>query len=266
MTHATLPRHTDHRPWPLPRQPWIMRQTWHDLLFAHWPIPAATMRAHIPAPLVLDTFEGMAWIAVVPFRMSGVTGRGLPAMPWLSAFPELNVRTYVTAPVPPDGDPSALDPTVRKPGVYFFSLEAANWLAVAIARNLFRLPYFNADMRLTYRDNHVDHIDYTSHRTHRGAPPADFVGSYGPVGEPYLSKDGSLEHWLTERYCLYTTHGGKLYRGDIHHLPWPLQPATADIHTNTMTEAAGITLPATAPLLHFARRLEVIVWALQRVQ
>jgi uncharacterized protein len=234
-----------------------MRQSWHDLLFAHWPIPVETLRPHIPPPLVLDTFEGMAWIAVVPFRMTGVTARGLPNVPWLSAFPELNVRTYVTAPVPPGGDPLA-----GKPGVFFFSLEAANWLAVAIARNIFRLPYFNAEMRLT---DHGTHIDYTSHRTHRNAPPAAFVGSYAPTGDAYQSQPGTLEHWMTERYCLYTVHHDKLYRGEIHHLPWPLQPATAEIEVNTMTAAAGITLPNEAPILHFARRLDVIVWALQNV-
>jgi uncharacterized protein len=241
-----------------------MRQTWHDLLFAHWPIPVETMRPHIPSPLVLDTYEGMAWIAVVPFRMSGVTPRGLPDVPWLSAFPELNVRTYVTAPVP-----SGSDPVLGKPGVLFFSLEAANSLAVAIARSVFRLPYFNADMRLTYRANkggYGDHIDYVSHRTHRGAPPADFVGSYGPTGAPYASERGTLEHWLTERYCLYTVHRDTLYRGEIHHKPWPLQPATADIRVNTMTDAAGITLPDTAPVLHFARRLDIVAWALQVVR
>ena len=231
-----------------------MRQTWHDLLFAHWPIPAETMRAHIPPQLELDTYEGMAWIAVVPFRMSGVVPRGLPDVPWLSAFPELNVRTYVTSPAP-----AGADPAKSKPGVYFFSLEAANPVAVAIARNVFKLPYFNADMRL---DDHGTRIDYTSRRTHRAAPPAEFIGSYAPTGEVYHSQPNTLEQWLTERYCLYTTQGDKLYRGEIHHLPWPLQPASADIAVNTMTDAAGITLPDTPPLLHFARRLDVIVWPL----
>ena len=111
---------TAHRPWPLPAGPWVMAQSWHDLLFAHWQIDAARMRPHVPAALEIDTFEGQAWIAVVPFRMSGVRLRFTPALPWLSAFPELNVRTYVVA--------------ERKRGVWFFSLDAGNPLAVAMAR------------------------------------------------------------------------------------------------------------------------------------
>jgi uncharacterized protein YqjF (DUF2071 family) len=234
-----------------------MRQTWHDLLFAHWPIPVEVMRPLIPPQLQLDTYEGKAWIAVVPFRMSGVVPRSLPDMPWLSAFPELNVRTYVHAPVPPGGDP-----VIGKPGVYFFSLEAANPVAVTLARRIFKLPYFNAKMSLSYQG---DFIHYTSQRIHQGAPPANFVGSYGPTGESYSSQLGTLESWMTERYCLYTTHGDHLYRGEIHHLPWPLQPAGAEITVNTMTEAAGITLPPEPPILHFARRLDVIVWPLMAV-
>jgi len=240
-----------------------MRQTWHDLLFAHWPIPVEVMRPHIPPQLVLDTYDDQAWIAVVPFRMTGVKPRGMPDVPWLSAFPELNVRTYVHAPAP-DG----AGPTLTKPGILFFSLEAANPIAVTLARQVFKLPYFNAEMSLTYGNDpatgveNKDAINYVSHRTHKGAPPADFVGSYGPTGAVYRSQRGTLENWLTERYCLYTTHNDRLYRGEIHHMPWPLQPATSAISTNTMTEAAGITLPAIPPILHFARRLDVVVWPL----
>jgi uncharacterized protein YqjF (DUF2071 family) len=243
-----------------------MRQTWHDLLFAHWPIPIETMRPLIPPQLALDIYDGMAWIAVVPFRMSGVVPRGLPDIPWLSAFPELNVRTYVTTPAP-----AGAEPALSKPGVYFFSLEAANPIAVTIARQIFKLLYFNAKMSLSYggdltKDIHIITIDYVSHRTHRGARPADFEGSYGPTGSVYYSQRGTLESWMTERYCLYTTSHEQLYRGEIHHLPWPLQPATATISVNSMTEAAGITLPAEPPILHISRRLDVIVWPLRFVK
>src|ERR1700719_3421285 len=121
---------TAHRPWPLPSVPWIMAQSWHDLLFAHWQVDAGELRPHIPPQLAIDTFEGNAWLGVVPFRMSGVRLRWTPALPWLSAFPELNVRTYVTM--------------QDKPGVWFFSLDAANAVAVAAARLSFHLPYFRA--------------------------------------------------------------------------------------------------------------------------
>jgi len=157
---------TAHRPWSLPTGPWIMAQSWHDLLFAHWPIDAALLRPHIPAALQIDSFEGQAWIAVVPFRMSGVRLRWTPAFPWLSAFPEMNVRTYVSA--------------GGKPGVWFFSLDARNPLAVAIARAWFHLPYFRAQMNCEERDGW---IHYRSERRHPGAAAGIFEGKYRPAGE-----------------------------------------------------------------------------------
>lgn len=246
-------RKVRHRPWPLPAGPWIMAQSWHDLLFAHWPIPEAEMRDRVPRQLELDTFDGWAWVGVVPFRMSGVRPRWMPSLPWLSAFPELNVRTYVTGPA--GGE--------TRPGVYFFSLEAANPVAVRAARNLFKLPYFDARMSLIETEHA---IRYRSRRTHRGAPPADFAATYRPISHRYRSTPDSLDHWLTERYCLYTLdRAGRVLRGEIHHEPWPLQLAEAAIATNTMAAASGIELPSMMPLLHFARRLDVVVWPLRRV-
>ena len=248
-----------HRPWPLPAGPWVMAQSWHDLLFAHWPIPAAVMRALLPPQLVLDTYDGMAWVGVVPFRMSGVRPRLCPPVPWLSTFPELNVRTYVRS----------RDPANPRPGVYFFSLEAANPLAVAIARGWFKLPYYNATMSLRADGQG---IHYRSQRTHRGAPAAEFVGSYRPTGPVYHAQPGTLEHWLTERYSLYTVSpkgavpNGRAYIGEIHHQPWPLQPAEAEIQRNSMAVASALDLPNVAPLLHFARRLDVVIWPLRVVE
>ena len=232
-----------HRPWPLPAGPWVMAQTWHDLLFAHWPVSAAELRPLLPQALQIDTFERQAWLGVVPFRMSGVRLRGTPAMPWLSAFPELNVRTYVVH----NG----------KPGVWFFSLDAGNPLAVAIARAWFHLPYYRARMRCQERDGK---IDYASERIHKGAPAAALRGCYRPVGYAFLPKPGTLEHFLTERYCLYALDGtGQLIRADIHHPPWLLQNAEAEFERNTMAESLGLGL--TQPrLLHFAKRQNVVVW------
>ena len=227
-----------------------MLQRWHDLLFAHWPVPADALRPTLPPGLTLDTYAGQAWIAVVPFRMSGIRPRGLPPAPRLSSFLELNLRTYVTA-----GD---------KGGVFFYCLDAANPVAVALARILFLLPYFNARMQLQRADAT---IRYSSRRTHRGATPAEVHVTYGPTGPVQLAQPGSLERWLTERYCLYTAdRRGRLYRGEIHHAPWPLQPAAAEFAVNTMPRAHGIVLPATPPLLHFAHRLDVVVWPLRRVR
>jgi len=235
---------TAHRPWPLPVSSWVMVQSWHDLLFAHWPVPEAMLRPHIPARLAIDTFDGQSWLGVVPFRMSGVRLHGAPAVPWLSAFPELNVRTYVVA--------------GGKPGVWFFSLDAGNAIAVAIARAWFHLPYFRARMSSAKLDGW---IEYRSERTHRGAASGVLLGRYRPVGEEFLAQSGSLEHFLTERYCLYTADNqGPVIRGEIHHAPWPLQAAEAELTKNTMAEAAGFSLPAAQPLLHFAKRQDVLVW------
>jgi uncharacterized protein len=237
-----------HRPWPLPSGPWIMAQSWHNLLFAHWEVDAAELRPHIPAKLGIDTFEGKAWLGVVPFRMSGVRLRWTPALPWLSAFPELNVRTYVTL--------------QGKPGVWFFSLDAANAVAVAAARLSFHLPYFRGRMAC----NEVDGwVQYKSERVHSGAPGASLEARYRPTSESFEARPGTLEHFLTERYCLYAAAGERIYRGEIHHPAWQLQQAEAEITTNSMAEAAGVALPAATPLLHFARRQDMVAWAPDRV-
>jgi uncharacterized protein len=246
---AVMLTETDHRPWELPNRPWVFAMRWHDLLFMHWPVPFDALLALIPPSLTLDRFDGSAWIGVVPFRMTGVRPRGLPALPWFSAFPELNVRTYVT--------------TGGKPGVWFFSLDAANPIAVRLARWLLHLPYYDARMASACS---AGQVHYTSHRTHRGAPPGAFQGQFRQIGPVFHSSPGTLEHWLTERYCLYTSdrHGG-VWRGDIHHARWALQPAAAEVQVNTMTQQIGLTPPDIPPLLHFARRLDVVGWTLERV-
>jgi len=223
-----------------------MKQIWHDLLFAHWPLPPSLMRSLVPPQLTLDTFGGECWIGVVPFYMSGIRGRRLPPLPWISRFPELNVRTYVTY--------------GGKPGVYFFSLDAANLPAVWAARTFYHLPYFHAAMRS--EECNVS-IHYSSRR--RGSP-AEFRARYHPIGPVQPRANNSLEHWLTERYCLYTTHRDQVYRGEIHHHLWPLQDAEGEFETNTVVSAAALRVPETAPLLHFARRLEVLIWPLRRAE
>lgn len=237
-------KHIAHRPWPLPPAPWIMAQYWHDLLFAHWPIDAAKLRPHIPSPLTIDTFDGHAWLGIVPFRMSGVRLRWTPSLPWLSAFPELNVRTYVTA--------------QGKPGVWFFSLDASNPVAVTVARATFHLPYFTARMHC---EESKGLIHYRSERAHRDAPAAVFEGRYRPSGALFEPQRGTLEHFLTERYCLYAASHGRVHRGEIHHPPWLLQAAQAEFDRNSMAEAAGLVLPKQPPLLHFAQRQDMVAWA-----
>ncbi|MEZ4669565.1 MAG: DUF2071 domain-containing protein [Anaerolineae bacterium] len=228
-------------------RPWAMQQTWSKLLFAHWPLKSDILRPLIPPGLAVDTFDGQAWVGVVPFLMSSVRFRAAPPIPTAQQFCELNVRTYVC---PPGG----------QPGVWFFSLDAASLLAVMGARAAFHLPYYHAEMRLR-NDGKTTH--YTSTRR---SGQARFEGSYQPDGSVFSSQSGTLEHWLTERYCLYAADRQKqLYRGDIEHIPWPLQRATADIQRNTMAQAAGIDLPDTVPLLHYAERIHVRAWLLQSI-
>jgi len=222
-----------------------MTQSWHDLLFAHWPVEPDALRRKVPASLPLDLFDDRAWIGVIPFHMTNVGPRGLPSLPGVSAFPELNLRTYVTL----NG----------KPGVYFFSLDAASTLAVIGARTMFHLPYYRAAMAVHTAGRRVI---YRSAR--RSAVNAQFLGSYEPVGAVSTAVPGTLDHFLTERYCLYTTtRSGGPRRLDIHHKPWPLQPADAQIAVNTIASAAGIMLPAAPPLLHFAKRVDVLTWGMR---
>ena len=240
--NSAILREDAHRPWPMPRAPWVMTQTWHDLLFAHWAVDVGRLRALVPSQFQLDLFDGQAWIGIVPFHMTNVAPRGVPSLPWLSTFPELNVRTYVRM-----GD---------RPGVYFFSLDAGNALAVHAARALLNLPYHSAAMTVAPLP---DGIDYRSSRESGRA--AEFSARYGPTGPVFAAATGSLEHFLTERYCLYNlSRRGAPYRLEIHHPPWPLQPAQAQVERNTMARASGVTLPDESPLLHFAKRLDVVVW------
>jgi uncharacterized protein YqjF (DUF2071 family) len=246
---------TEHRPYPLPEGPWVLRMRWHDLLFMHWPVPEDSLRPLIPPALKLDTFDGSAWLGVTPFRMERTRPRFLPAVPWLSNFPELNVRTYVTH--------------RDKPGIWFFSLDAHNPVAVRLARATFGLPYFDARMSCEVPK---EEVRYRSVRTHKGGPPARLAASYRPVGEVFGSRPGTLESFLTERYCLYSagaanraSGSGRVWRGDIHHQLWPLQPAGAEVEELEMTAQIGVTLPDTKPILHFARRLDVVAWPPRRL-
>jgi uncharacterized protein YqjF (DUF2071 family) len=238
---------TEHRPWPLPERPWLMGQTWEDLLFAHWRAPADALRRHLPPGLELDLYEGEAWLGLTPFRLSGLRARGLPPVPLVSSFLELNTRTYVTA--------------HGKPGIWFFSLDASSVLAVEGARRIYKLPYFRADISAERRDGW---IRYESGRRDRRGAPATFRARYRPSGAVFEAEPGSLEHFLTERYCLYTRDQGRLKRAEIHHEPWPLQLAEAAIEENTMPPR-GIEPGGQEPLFHFSARLDIVVWSLSDV-
>ncbi|MEZ4521196.1 MAG: DUF2071 domain-containing protein [Thermomicrobiales bacterium] len=243
-------RDIDHRPYPVEPGPWVMGQRWHDLLFAHWRVEPERLQALLPEPLEIDIFDGSAWIAVVPFAMSGVRLRGLPGNTRLSSFLELNVRTYARL-----GD---------RDGVFFFSLDAASRVAVSAARRWFHLPYFNARMDLRQRG---DQIHYRSRRTHRGAAGAELGISYRPTGPAAVSAPGSLEEWLVERYrLLVARRDGRIMSGEIHHGPWLLQPVEVEIHRNTMTDWLNLPLSGPPDHIRFARFQDVVVWRPKVIQ
>jgi uncharacterized protein len=224
-----------------------MVQKWHDLFFAHWTVPVEKLRPLVPRELELDLRDGKAYLAVAPFWMSGIRGRGMPPLPGLHTFPELNVRTYVKY--------------QGIPGVYFFSLDAASRIAVKGARVFYGLPYFFAHMsiRNISAQNAGERFHYSSTRVNN-PKPAELRAQYWPVTEPRVREAKSLAAFLTDRYCLYTVREGKVFRAYIHHLPWNLQDAQAEFEVNTMARAAGLDLPSEPPLLHFSKLLEVLIW------
>ena len=228
----------------------IMYQSWEKLLFLHWSLPSELLRPLIPDPLAIDTFGGAAWVGITPFTMWGVRPVFLPALPLLSESHELNVRTYVHL----DG----------VPGIWFFSLDASNTIAALGARLTFHLPYFNARMSLEQRERTMY---FTSRRTHPQAAPAEFEAVWTVGKRLPRSAPGSLEFFLTERYCLYSARGDALYRTRIFHRPWPLHGAHLASFRSTMIEAQGLPSPMSDPLLHQqGEPLRVRVWPLSRVR
>jgi len=237
---ASVTKDTAHRPWPLRETPWLNAQTWVDLAFLHWRVEVDELQRLVPDSVVLDTFDGAAWLGITPFLLRGFRLRGMPPLPRVSTFPELNVRTYVTR----EG----------KPGIWFFTLDAASVIAVEGAKRLYRLPYNQARMRC---ERIGDYVHYESARS-GGA----FSGRYRGHGDLFHAEPGSLEAFLTERYCLYTEDGGRLYRAEIHHPPWHLQHGDAVIDLNTVPP---LPLPDDESHVLFSPRQDVVVWSLDEI-
>src|SRR5215210_7239732 len=234
---------------PPPGRP-VMYQSWGGLLFMHWPVPARSLRPLIPDPLAIDTYDGVAWVGITPFTTWGLRPVLLPAVPILSDSHEINVRTYVHL----DGIP----------GVWFFSLDANNPLAVWGARLAFHLPYFTARMSTERRDST---IHFSSRRTDRRGAPAEFEAAWRVGDELGEARPGSLDFFLVERYCLYSAHKGRLYRARIFHRPWTLHSASLLSCRSTMLESQGLPAPGDKPLLHQqGEPLRVRVWPRIRVR
>jgi uncharacterized protein len=237
-----------HRPWEIPARSWLMGQSWFDLLFAHWRVDRAALERVVPPQLPVDEIDGSAWIGVTPFEVRALRLHMTAPAPFLSSFPELNVRTYVTV--------------GGKPGIHFLSLDADSRLAVATARRAYRFPYFRADMRI---DRDRDEVRYASRRVDGDGPAASLTATYGPEGPEFNAAPDSLDWKLIERYCAYTLDSsGAVLRAEIHHPPWGLLNAHADIAAEGMTRPFGISL-AGGPLLHLASAQDVVIWAHERV-
>src|SRR5262245_32288757 len=183
---------------------WSVAMTWRDLLFAHWPIDARELRPLISEGLEIDTFEGQAWIGIVPFYLT-IRYRW---MPLALSFPEVNVRTYVRC--------------GEKSGVWFLSLDAHSRLAVAVARKQYALPYHAARMTMRCKEMASGpRISFASQRRSGSSASASLDMAYRAIGEAFCPRRGTLEHWLTERYSLFAAHpDGRIAFGEIDHRPW----------------------------------------------
>lgn len=247
MSHIIVDRHSPtRRPEGLP----VMYQCWNKLLFLHWQVDAVALAKLLPPGLTLDTFEGTAYVGLVPFTMSGIRPRGLPAVSWLSNFHETNVRTYVL-----DGN--------ADPGVWFFSLEAANPIAVGIARSWFHLPYYYS--RMSVSEDAQGWLTYDCERRYSRANAAGCHVVARPTGETEPARLGTLEHFLAERYILYSLRRGRLAKGRVHHASYPLQRAEVVEVEENLLNVAKIVRPDTTPLAHYAAGVSVEVFALNDV-
>jgi uncharacterized protein YqjF (DUF2071 family) len=227
------------RPWPLPEEPWAQAQTREDVLFAHWPVALDELARQLPPEVPVDTFDGEAWLGIVPFRLASLRLRGLPPVPGLSPFPQLDVRTYVTL----DG----------RPGIWLFSLDTTSQLLAEAAKRVHRLP--------AYRARITAHSEEAGMRYEALRDGLAFRASYRGAGEPFAAAPGTLDHFLTERYCLYTADGGRLYRAELHHAPWRLESGTAEIEETTISP---LSLDG-PPHLLFSRSQDVLIWTLEEL-
>jgi hypothetical protein len=247
------PLQTFREPRPWPQGHWLISQHWNNLLFAHWPVPAASLAPLIPEGLQVETFQGSAWLGIMPFSMDRVRVRGLPPILGARSFPDLSLRTYVR------------EERTGAPGVVCLSLDASNLLAVAVGRAFYRLPYHWAQMRMEQRTERE--FSFYSRRRFAGVVFKARYRGLGPTRKLAESRPGTLEYFLIERYCLFSTNqAGQLIRANLHHSSWPLEEAEAQIEQNDLAEVLGLRLPNEEPVLHYSRQLAVYVWPAESVR
>jgi len=226
----------------------VGRQRWNDLLFAHWTVDPRAIQETLPPGLFVDTFEGAAYLGIVPFFMERVRPSCLPPLPGLSWFLELNVRTYVYD-------------AAGHPGVWFYSLDCNQPLAVFLARRFFHLPYFHAEMSAERRG---DTIDYRCRRRDHGAPACDF--SWGRAREGTVTQPGSLDFFLVERYLLFAAdHAGRLFQGRVHHAPYRVYPPVVSTLSAEPARQHGFSLADQPVSLLAALPVDVSVFSLSRL-
>jgi uncharacterized protein YqjF (DUF2071 family) len=238
----SLPENSN-RSFPPPHLPWSFRQTWRDILFAHYRVPAAALQLSLPRHMKLDTFDDCGWLSIVAFRVTDSAPRLIPAIPWVSRFSEVNLRTYVIV----DG----------KPAIYFFSLDASQPLVVRLARASVGLAYYHAEIDVSRSDESI--FIQSVRRDDRG-PPAAFAATYHPIEGRVRPTFGTLASWLTDRYCSFSVRRNVMLREEIHHRPWILQPVRLEIHENSLLDGIGLEVPEQPDLVHFARVQHAYLW------
>jgi uncharacterized protein YqjF (DUF2071 family) len=269
VTAGSLLYSIEHRPWLPPDAHWLFSQSWNDLLFAHFAIDPPTLRRLVPDGLTLDLYDGVAWLTVSPCCASHVRPSGVPPLPGVSFFPQVSLRTYVSM-----KDKAGQD----KPGIYYFSVDAANLSAVWLARVFFRMPYWHASIQISgatiqARNANPDStprgIHFRSSRVHGPAAisgKVKFDAIYSPESEAWRARRGSLDEFLTERYCVYSLNRRRYYRAEVHHQPWALQQASVEIRANGLGDPFGLALPLKPDLCHFSRSLKMLAWAPETVR
>lgn len=241
LQHPSL-KELEHRPWEMPKNPWIWRQSWKELSFLHFPVAVEELKKRVPQALEIDSFEGTAWVSLVPFFMEDVMMRNLPSIYPFKKFPELNARTYVKY--------------GGKTGVYFFSLDASSLNFVLGGRIAFNLPYYLAKMKIEKKKQ--GHYHYQSQRRFANKQQFDVEIQYDDAS--FSAEKGSFEHWVAERYCLFTANQKKVSCVEVHHAPWQLHHASCKIHANDLLKTLGIQPLQQEPICHFSPGVDVIAW------